>query len=147
MTGDWMTGKPMGPGAGNVGGDPAAAFGGTGVLGNNLQGGGLHAPGATAIATLPSVALAGYRNVRLQFRRWLNVDDASFDQASTCASNGAAAFANPARNATSGVENSLVAPRVFRDREWREVDFDLGDPASGLDTSKISLELKSDSSN
>ncbi|HPH68330.1 MAG TPA: hypothetical protein PLF40_21380, partial [Kofleriaceae bacterium] len=26
MTGDWMIGKPMGPGAGNVGGDPAAAF-------------------------------------------------------------------------------------------------------------------------
>jgi cysteine-rich repeat protein len=146
MTGDWMTGKPMGPGAGNVGGDPAAAFGGTGVLGNNLQGGGLHAPGATAIATLPSVALAGYRNVRLQFRRWLNVDDASFDQASVRI-NGAAAFANPARNATSELEKFLVAPRVFRDREWREVDFDLGDPASGLDTSKISLELKSDSSN
>lgn len=146
LGGDWQLGPPMGPGAGGVGGDPAAAFAGTGVLGNNLKGGGLHSSSATAIASLPLLDVSGYRNVRLQFRRWLNVDDGNNDHA-VVRINGAVAWTNPARNATTMLEKAIVEPRVFRDLEWRDMDFDLGDPANGVATDKIALELTSDNTN
>ncbi len=146
LSGDWQIGPPMGPGAGGVGGDPAAAFAGTGVLGNNLMGGGLHRPSTTATATLPLIDVSGFRDVRLQFRRWLNVDDGNNDQA-VVRVNGTVVWTNPARTATTMLEKFIVKPRVFRDREWRETDFDLGDPSNGLATDKVALELTSDNTN
>ncbi len=146
LAGDWQLGTPMGPGAGGVGGDPAAAFAGTGVLGNNLMGGGLHSSITTATATLPLLNVSGYRDVRLQFRRWLNVDDGNNDQAAVRI-NGTVAWTNPARNATTMLEKFIVEPRVLRDLEWRDIDFDLGDPANGVATDKIALELISDNTN
>ena len=63
-----------------LGGDPAEARDGTVVLGTNLSGS--YVPGFDDCATSPAVNVAGFEKVRLQYWRWLGVEDAFYDQAS-----------------------------------------------------------------
>jgi MYXO-CTERM domain-containing protein len=114
--GDWQWGTPRAaPGSG----DPDGAFTGDRALGTDLGqlgSDGLYDPGVVTYVDLPPVATpAGARSVRLQYRRWLAVEDASFDQA-TISSNGAPLWTN-----TSGQDGQLH----HRDREWRFHDVDL----------------------
>lgn len=115
---DWQWGPPAGePGSG----DPGSAHSGTHVVGNDLGQGlfnGRYQAGKTNALVSPSIQVPlGYASVRLQYRRWLNVEDAGFDQARIL-SNGVAVWENAA--------GSVDRPLHHEDREWRFHDVDLG---------------------
>ncbi len=98
--------------------DPAEAYSPTRLIGNAI--GGNYSPGANALATSPVIDTAGFDNVRLQYRRWLNIEDAAYDQA-TIASEGTSLWTN------------LDTPQQnthHRDREWRFQDLDLSAQAA-----------------
>ena len=78
---DWMHGAPQStPGSG----DPSGAFSGDRVVGNDLGGGeynGMYQPDKRNVLISPSINVGKYENIHLQYRRWLNVEDGEFDQA------------------------------------------------------------------
>jgi MYXO-CTERM domain-containing protein len=129
----WEIGAPMG-----IGGDPKAAHGGSNVLGMALgSNNGLYDPRSDSYAESPEIDLAGNTNVRLQYYRWLNVEDGAYDQA-TISANGSAVwtnYASPGMPTTGEVNHT--------DKEWRFHDVDLSQQAA---SGKIQLkfELKSD---
>ncbi|HUS65685.1 MAG TPA: MYXO-CTERM sorting domain-containing protein, partial [Kofleriaceae bacterium] len=116
--GDWEWGTPRrAPGSG----DPDGAFTGERALGTDLgqlASDGQYDPEVVSYVDLPPVAVpAGASAVRLQYRRWLTVEDSAFDQA-TISSNGAPLWTN-----ANGEDGQLH----HRDREWRFQDLDLTD--------------------
>ncbi|MBA3455971.1 MAG: DUF4215 domain-containing protein [Deltaproteobacteria bacterium] len=86
----------------------------------------------TAIQT-PEIDVSSYDEVRLQYRRWLVVEDATYDRA-TIAVNGTTVWTNAS-------DNGLLE---HADREWRFHDLDVT-PRDGS-TLKITWALASDSS-
>ena len=116
---EWEAGMPMG-----LGGDPKVAHGGTGVFGIDLTTDGTYESSTTTTATSPEIDLMGNKNVRLQFYRWLNVEDGFFDHA-TITVNGSKVWSNFA---------SLSRPSAVSvnhtDKEWRFVDLDLSSLAA-----------------
>jgi cysteine-rich repeat protein len=117
---DWAWGEPAGvPGSG----DPVSPFSGSRVFGNDLGGdnfNGSYQPNKTNYAYSPRIATGTYSDVRLQYRRWLNVEDGHFDRA-TIYANGAPVWRNV--NSNRGDESTLH----HRDREWRFQDVDLSE--------------------
>jgi MYXO-CTERM domain-containing protein len=107
----WAQGAPQG-----VGGDPAAAFAGTDIVGINL--GGTYSPSSSSKLIGPVIDTQGFPVVRLQYRRWLGVEDAHFDQA-TIRVNDLPAWRN--FDSKQG-DNSNVQ---HQDREWRFHDIDI----------------------
>jgi len=85
---EWEAGIPMG-----LGGDPKVAHGGTGVFGIDLTKDGTYEPSTMTTATSPEIDLMGNKNVRLQFYRWLNVEDGFYDHA-TITVNGSKVWSN-----------------------------------------------------
>jgi hypothetical protein len=69
----WKWGVPSGRST-----DPANAFTGTNILALNLDGD--YHPTNTTFVKLPEIDVGHYSDVRLQYRRWLAVEDAHFDQ-------------------------------------------------------------------
>jgi cysteine-rich repeat protein len=111
---EWAWGSPLGGGAA---GDPLAAHTGSAVLGTILGGfdeGYYTASSQTSIA-MPAVDVSDYAVVRLQYWRWLSVEDGTFDQASISA-NGTEVWHNAAT--ASGLTDHV-------DLEWRFQDVDL----------------------
>jgi MYXO-CTERM domain-containing protein len=121
-----------------IGGDPKTAFDGSNVFGIDLGADdGLYTPRATMSATSPEIDLQGNTNVRLQYYRWLNVEDGVYDQA-TIYANDTAVWTN---FASQGMPTSDEINHT--DKEWRFQDVDLSaQAASGKITLKY--ELKSD---
>jgi MYXO-CTERM domain-containing protein len=122
-TDDWRTGTPNG-----AGGDANAAFGGTRVLGTDLGAGGgdgVYEPDVNTWARSPEIDVSGHTNVRLQYRRWLRVEDAFFDGA-TISVDGQQRWSN--QNSNMGNDSALQ----HLDKEWRFQDVDLtADAADG----------------
>jgi cysteine-rich repeat protein len=109
---EWEWGAPViGPAAG----DPPGAFTGTNVLGTDLTGDGKYRPKFHVSTTMPAVTSHTYELVRLQYRRWLTVEDASYDQATVRVNN-----VEVWRNAQAPTK---ILDHV--DREWRFHDIDL----------------------
>src|SRR5690606_11086878 len=133
---DWMWGAPMAPASS---GDPPAAFSGESVLGNDLGGGdynGLYQPDKINYAQAPQVDLGNYSDVRIQYWRWLNVEDGLFDRA-TIYANGEVAWHN--FNSEQGNQSAIQ----HTDREWRFHDV----PVSHLVTDgtlDVKFEISSD---
>lgn len=128
----WEVGAPTG-----VGGDPKTAHGGTNVLGQDLgSDDGLYADRATSSAVSPMIDLMGNTNVRLQYYRWLNVEDGAYDQATIYANNTAVwtNFASP------GMPTNEIN---HTDKEWRFHDVDLSAQATG-GMIQLKFELASD---
>lgn len=99
--------------------DPPAAFSGTHAL---VQApGGNYAKSSLTSVTMPLVDVGPYSDVRLQYRRWLAVQDSHFDQARITA-NGNQVWQNASIN--MGDSSSLQ----HIDKEWRFQDV----PLSGL---------------
>lgn len=109
LTGDWAFGTPLG------GPDPGAAFNGSGVAGNTLVAPGVYETFLESHMLGPVIDVSGHDTVRLQMRRWLEVEDSTFDRAQVLV-NGTEVWANAA-----SPEGSLH----HVDGEWRFQDIDL----------------------
>lgn len=95
--------------------DPDAPYSGAAVFGTDITTGGDYRPTLrTAIAT-PAITIPTFETVRLQYRRWLTVEDATFDQA-TIEANDTEIWRN-----ASEVNGTLD----HVDREWRFHDLDV----------------------
>ncbi|MFZ5476574.1 MAG: M36 family metallopeptidase [Myxococcota bacterium] len=80
---DWIWGEPQG-----MGGDPAEAFSGARIWGNDLGGGeynGEYQPEIVNRLTSPDIDVGEGGTLIVQFRRWLQVEDAEYDVASVYA--------------------------------------------------------------
>jgi len=127
---EWEAGPPMG-----LGGDPKTAHGGNNVLGMDLTKDGVYRSSTMMFAESPEVDLAGQQFVRLQYYRWLGVEDGFFDKAKILA-NGAEVWKNFASSSDMGNVSHI-------DREWRFQDVDLKDAAASGKI-KLRFELQSD---
>lgn len=134
---DWQWGPPLG----KVGsGDPGYAFTGDYVIGNDLGIGenwdGRYQGRKVNQAVTPPINVAGYEKVRLQYRRWLTVEDGESDQASILAND------IPVWSNFVGAE---LGPTHHEDREWRFHDVDLTSEIVA-DQLQITFRLTSDRS-
>lgn len=131
---DWMWGEPVG-----AGGDPRAAWSGSRAIGNDLGGGqfnGTYQADKINHALSPAIDVGKYSDVRIQYWRWLNVEDAYFDQGSVYV-NGQPAWQNA--NSDQGNSSSVH----HSDKEWRFHDI----PASSYvsdGTVQVKFEIASD---
>jgi hypothetical protein len=131
--GDFGWGSPLG-----AGGDPAAAFSGAKEIGNQLGADGLYKNNRAPTATSPVVDVLGEPHVRVQFRRWLTVQDGAADLATVYVND------QPVwHNATS---DAGQAPLDHRDAEWRFEDLDVSSYASSAGTIQVRFELAADGS-
>jgi hypothetical protein len=90
--------------------DPHTAFTGTNVVALGL--GTDYASDSTYNLTMPAIDVGQYSDVRLQYRRWLAVEDSHFDKA-TITANGKPAWTNASENKADDSALHNV------DREWR----------------------------
>jgi MYXO-CTERM domain-containing protein len=125
----WAQGAPQGQG-----GDPLAAFAGDAVVGQNLAG--TYKPASFSKLTGPVVPTQGFKKVRLQYRRWLGVEDGFFDQA-TILINNLPAWRN--LNSDKGDSSNVH----HHDREWRYHDIDIT-PGVVDGAVQVAFQLKSD---
>lgn len=109
LSGEWSWGAPQG------GTDPSAPFTGAQVAGVALPAPGLYAPSSQSSTRSPVISTAGFPTVRLQYQRWLEVEDALFDRAQLLV-NGDPAWINA---------ESFDGNVSHRDGEWRFHDVDL----------------------
>lgn len=134
---DWEWGMPKGT---STNGDPTDAFDGKRVFGNDLgiqvNHNGLYQSDKTNYAMSPMIDTTGYAEVRLQYRRWLNVEDAHFDQA-TIYANDEQAWQN------LDSDNGDQSNTQHTDREWRFHDIDLT-PYVKNNQVQIKYEIASD---
>jgi len=127
---DWMWDTPYGQN-----GDPHAAYSGDYVYGNDLGPDGWNGQYQNDKfnrTTMPEIDTQGFGVVRLQYRRWLNVEDGTYDQARITAG-GMTLWSN------------LVADGSTHhlDNEWRFHDVDLT-PAIQDGKVQVAFELQSD---
>ena len=133
---DWKWGVPMAPVSS---GDPQEAFDGTQAYGNDLGGGqfnGMYKPEKTNFTQSQAIDTTGYGQVRLQYRRWLNVEDGFFDRATIYANNDVAW-----QNLRTPDENQASVHHT--DREWRFHDVDLT-PFIQNDSVTLKYEINTD---
>jgi MYXO-CTERM domain-containing protein len=114
--------------------DPTAAFSGANILAQGL--GKEYLGDSTSGAESPVIDLGRYSNVRLQYRRWLAIEDGHFDKARIIA-NGNVVWNNYDSN--KGDSSSVHTI----DREWRFVDLPLAKLIRGH-TLKLGFDLTSD---
>jgi MYXO-CTERM domain-containing protein len=115
---DWQWGSPNGSPAN---GDPPRALSGVNIFGNDLGWGnfnGFYQSNVSNHADSPAIDASGAKNVRLQYRRWLNVEDGQYDKATVYA-NGQIAWRNKA-GADPGNPDMH-----HTDKEWRFHDIDI----------------------
>ena len=130
---EWAVGAPMG-----VGGDPKMAHGGTNVLGIDLGADdGMYSPNTMQWAESPDIDLKGATQVRLQYWRWLGVEDGAYDH-SPISVNGTQVWTN---FASPGMPTTNEVNHV--DKEWRFQDVDLSAMNLGGKV-KLRFELDSD---
>ena len=133
---DWQWGIPVSL----VGsGDPSVAHSGERVLGNDLGSlgeDGKYAKGIAIHADSPPLDVSGYAAVRLQYRRWLEVEDGFYDQARVEAG-GQMLWQNLDSQADG------ASTRHHRDHEWRFHDVDL--TAAVDDQGQVSVRFRLDS--
>lgn len=127
---EWQWAMPV---IGQAGGDPAAAFTGTHVLGTDLTADGQYRSNLIVSTTSPVIDTSKYRYVHLHYWRWLTVEDGAFDQA-TIVANQQTIW----RNATA-----QTGTLDHVDREWRFHDVDVT-PYITDGTLQLSWALASD---
>ncbi|MSP23738.1 MAG: hypothetical protein EXR75_00955 [Myxococcales bacterium] len=134
---DWQWGMPT---SAPPSGDPDAAYSGTRLLGNDL-GHGIHTgeyePEKVNFVLSPPVDVRGFVDVRLQYRRWLTVEDGFYD-AATVYVNDQLAW----QNYQSGSEDDAEIHHV--DREWRFHDLPLTPYVNENGQLQVKFELATD---
>ncbi len=127
---DWQWGAPVGV---QGSGDPSSAYSGERVYGNDLGGGnynGQYQPNKVNVLHAPPVDVMAFSQVRLQYRRWLNVEDAQFDEA-TIESNGQEVWSN--------LDTGPMGDTHHEDREWRFHDVDL---SGTINNGQVQVDFK-----
>lgn len=141
FTEGWTTGAPPGstsiwewgtPTGGTT--DPAAAFSGTRILAQNL--GGNYPAKHSSYVQLPPIDVGQWSDVRLQYRRWLAVEDGFYDQARVTV-NGLPAWVNSSANLGESSSGHHI------DREWQFHDVRLSNVAFGHELT-VGFDLKTD---
>lgn len=109
---EWEYGKPDAPSP-----DPIGAFTGDHAIGTVIHGTGRYKPGEIAKISTPAIEIpvGKYSAVHLQYRRWLSVEDSTYDKA-TIEANGHVVW-------TNGTDRLGTTDHV--DREWRFHDLDV----------------------
>lgn len=122
---EWEWGEPA---SGQFGsGDPATAYSGTDVIGDDLGlssdfANGTYQRNKTSELVSPTIDVSGHPNVRLQYRRWLTVEDGDGDQAEIIVG-GQTVWKNFASGTGMGDTHHI-------DKEWRFHDVDLTEVAA-----------------
>jgi MYXO-CTERM domain-containing protein len=116
LSGDFAAGIPSGGGL-----DPASGVTTIEVLANALAGN--YSPNASSTATSPAVVTTNFVSVRLQYQRWLTVEDGFFDQANISV-DGVPVWT------ASATEDQEFATFHHIDKEWRFHDVDITDLAT-----------------
>ena len=127
----WQWGVPSGNGCATC---PPSAYSGTHILAEVLDGD--YPDSSYGLVTMPTIFVGQYSNVRLQYRRWLAVEDSHFDQA-RITTNGLQAW----QNATQNIGGSSAYHHI--DKEWRFQDVALSPWFIGH-TVTVGWDLKSD---
>ncbi len=109
---EWQWGAPQATGAH---GDPTAAYTGTSVFGTDVTGDGQYRANLVSAAYSPLVEVGSFDQLHLQYRRWLTVEDATFDKA-TISANDTEVWSN--KLSQNGTLDHV-------DREWRFHDIDI----------------------
>ena len=115
---DWTFAPPNSP---QGSGDPMSARTGAIVAGNDLGGGnynGQYQPNKQNILRAPTIPSMDFEVVRLQYWRWLTIEDGDFDQADILA-NGQTVWTNFATGNQGSTHHV--------DKEWRFQDVDVTD--------------------
>ncbi len=109
---EWQWGAPA---ADPLTPDPDAPFSGAAVFGTDLATTGLYRANLSTVIATPVITIPTFETVRLQYRRWLTVEDAAFDPA-TIEANGTEIWRNASAQ-NGGLDHV--------DREWRYHDIDI----------------------
>lgn len=128
---DWQWGRPLGKA-----GDPAAPYSGAASMGNDLgdEGfDGFYQPQKGNYFESPVIDVGDYSDVRLQYRRWLTVEDSRWDDAIIYV-NGRPAWRN--RQTPSGKVHHI-------DKQWMFHDVSLSGQILG-DTAQLRFALETD---
>jgi len=129
---EWQVGAPQG-----LGGDPKSAHGGANVLGIDLDNDGVYRRSVMSWAESPEIDLQGNTaNVRIQYYRWLGIEDGFYDNATVLA-NGTKVWSNLA----SPAEPESATNHI--DKEWRFHDIDVSEHVVDGKL-KLRFELASD---
>ncbi len=126
----WEYGVPLG-----LAGDPTTGTETTSVLGTVLSGDGRYASITDTSVSTPPIEVTDHLGVRLQFERWLTVEDGTYDYASV-EINGTPIWTNLA---------TAEGFTAHYDREWRFADFDITSFAQ-QGPMTITWRIRSDSS-
>lgn len=130
---DWQIGPVNGEST-----DPAAAYSGANVRGNDLGASNFNGEYAANVENYldsPNIDCSGQSNVRVSYRRWLGVEDGFFDQA-RLELNGSTIWQNP--STPGGGTNHLV------DSNWQAIEHDVTALAANQSAVKFRFRLKSD---
>ena len=119
VQGSWAFGRPLGGGVNYP--DPTAGYTGTNVYGYNLAGDYANNVSTTLYLTTPAVDCTHFRNVRLQFARWLGIESSNYDQA----------VVQVSRDRTNWIDAWRHAGYTIADLAWTNVDLDLAAIADG----------------
>ncbi|MDB4954870.1 MAG: cysteine-rich repeat protein [Myxococcales bacterium] len=117
-------------------GDPAGPYTGMNVFGTTIYGIGHYRATEMTYVETPAIDVSKYETIRLQYRRWLAIEDAKFDHA-TIEVNGTTVWENPA---------TAYGTLDHIDKEWRFHDVDIT-AAAGTGSATVRWTLASDSSN
>ncbi len=120
--GQWAFGQPLGGGGSHGGPDPNSGFTGSNVFGYNLAGDYANNLPETHLTTA-AIDCTELYGVRLKFRRWLGVEQPSYDHAYVRVSNNGVDWITVWEN------DGEVA-----DYSWAEVDLDIADVADDQET-------------
>jgi hypothetical protein len=140
LTGEFERDAPGGIGGEHGNPDPASAFQGINVLGTDLTGLGSELGDYEAsisdrayTATSPTVDCSNFSDVLIRFRRWLNVEEPSWDHAYIDVSN------------DNGVSWNQVWTNAITitDSSWNEQSVDISEFADGQSQIKVRFSLGS----
>ena len=120
----WQWGTPTGGGGSNGNPDPALGYTGTSVMGYNLAGDYANSILATQWAQTRAIDASAFRDVRLSFYRWLNVESYTSDRVSLQVSNNGTGWTTLWQNPTSALTDS----------SWTLQTFDISSVADGRST-------------
>ena len=122
--------------------DPATAFSGNLTWGNDLvpasNWNGNYATNVNNYLTSPPISCVGRTGVHLNYRRWLTVEDAAYDQARILVSANNGPYAQVWQNAVGGGSNHHI------DTSWVEHDLDISAYADNQTNVRIRFQLTSD---